>query len=91
MKPHPMPFLIWCILTFVDPCKKNSWGCQLLKNIHIVYHFKQKSKAFVMFQAYKALVEKQNDKIIKVLCNNNGGKYSSLAFKSFCIVQGILY
>jgi len=46
-----------------------------------VYHLKKKSKAFVMFQAYKALVEKQNDE----------EEYSSLAFKAFCIAQGILH
>lgn len=38
-----------------------------------VYHLKQKFEAFVMFQAYKVLVEKQNDCVIKMLCINNGG------------------
>jgi hypothetical protein len=38
-----------------------------------------------MFQAYKAYLEKQNDKIIKVLFINNGGEYSFFALKPFCI------
>jgi transposase InsO family protein len=47
--------------------------------------------AFVMFQVCKALVKKQNDKVIKVLHTNNGGEYSSLAFKASCTAQGIFH
>jgi transposase InsO family protein len=44
-----------------------------------------------MFQVYKALVKKQNDKVIKILHTNNGGEYFSLPFKASCIAQGILH
>ncbi len=94
MKPHPMPLLIWCILTFVDP-----WKTILLRVPTILFLSLltiQDIPMFIIFFkikgfCYVALLEKQNDKIIKVLCINNGGEYSSLAFKSFCIVQKILH
>jgi hypothetical protein len=58
-----------------------------IQNIPIVYHFFFKSKAFVIFQTYKALVEKQNDKIIKVLCNNNGGSILPLHLNHFVLFK----
>jgi transposase InsO family protein len=41
------------------------------------------------FQEFKALVENQTRKRIKVLISNNGGEYTSHAFKRFCAGDGI--
>ncbi len=98
MRPHFMPFLIWCILTCVAPCKLFTWGAKYFisfiddySRYTYVHHLKHKSEAFAMFQVYNALVKKQNDKVIKVLHTNIGGEYSSLAFKASCIAQGMLH
>jgi hypothetical protein len=40
-----------------------------------------------MFQAYKALVEKQNDKIIKMLCINNGRNILPLHLNHFILFK----
>jgi len=58
-----------------------------IQHIPIVYHLFKKSNAFAMFQAYKALVEKQNDKIIKVLCNNNRRNILPLHLNHFVLFK----
>lgn len=40
-----------------------------------------------MFVEFKALVEKENDKKVKALRSNNGGKYVSNEFKFFFFSQ----
>jgi transposase InsO family protein len=44
---------------------------------------------FVWFQEFKALVENQSGKGIKVLRSDNGGEYSSRQFVDFCAQHGI--
>lgn len=34
MRPHFMPFLIWCISTYVAPWKLFTWGCQIFYFFH---------------------------------------------------------
>ena len=41
------------------------------------------------FQEFKALVENQTGKKIKVLRSDNGGEYTSHAFDEFCRQEGI--
>ena len=41
------------------------------------------------FQEFKALVENQTGKKIKVLKSENGGEYTSHAFDEFCRQEGI--
>jgi transposase InsO family protein len=50
---------------------------------------KTKDEAFSRFQEFKALVENQTGRKIKVLISDNGGKYTSNDFKRFCTRVGI--
>jgi len=44
------------------------------------YHLKYKLEVFMKFEEYKTLVEKQTEKMIKILRMDNGGKYDSFEF-----------
>jgi hypothetical protein len=44
---------------------------------------------FARFQEFRALVENQTGKRIKVLRSDNGGEYSSRQFVDFCAQHGI--
>jgi transposase InsO family protein len=50
---------------------------------------KTKDEVFSRFQEFKALVENQTGRKIKTLRYDNGGKYTSKAFKDFCAGVGI--
>ena len=50
---------------------------------------KTKSQVFSRFQEFKALVEKQTGRKIRVLRSDNGGEYTSNDFKDFCAREGI--
>jgi hypothetical protein len=54
-------------VTFIDDYSRKTW----------IYFLKAKSEVFARFQEFKALVENQSGKGIKVLRSNNGGEYSS--------------
>jgi hypothetical protein len=54
-------------LTFIDDHSRKTW----------IYFLKAKSEVFAWFQEFKALVENQSGKGIKVLWSDNGGEYSS--------------
>ena len=54
-------------LTFIDDHSRKTW----------IYFLKAKSEAFARFQEFRALVENQSGKRIKVLLSDNGGEYSS--------------
>ncbi len=41
----------------------------------LIYFFKSKNKVFERFEEFKALVENKIEKHIKILRNNNDGKY----------------
>jgi hypothetical protein len=49
-----------------------------------IYILKTKDEVFSMFREFKALVENQTRKKIKVLRSNNGGEYTSKEFEGFC-------
>jgi transposase InsO family protein len=66
-------------LTFIDDYSRKTW----------IYFLKAKSEVFARFQEFKALVEKQSGKGIKVLRSDNGGEYSSRQFVDFCAQHGI--
>jgi hypothetical protein len=61
-------------LTFIDDYSRKTW----------IYFLKAKSEVFTWFQEFKALVENQSRKSIKVLRSDNGGGYSSRQFVDFC-------
>jgi transposase InsO family protein len=53
------------------------------------YLMKTKDEVFNKFQEFKALVENQTSKKIKVLRSNNGGQYTSKYFDAFYKEAGI--
>ena len=61
-------------LTFIDDHSRKTW----------IYFLKAKSKVFMRFKEFKALVENQTRKKIKVLRLENGGEYTSIEFIDFC-------
>jgi transposase InsO family protein len=66
-------------LTFIDDHSRKTW----------IYFMKAKSEVFKRFQEFKALVENQTGKRIKVLRSDNGGEYASREFVDFCTHTGI--
>jgi transposase InsO family protein len=66
-------------LTFIDDYSRKTW----------IYFLKTKSEVFKWFQEFRALVENQSGKRIKVLQSDNGGEYSSTQFTEFCAQHGI--
>ena len=68
-------------LTFIDDCSRFT-NVLLLKN---------KSETCNAFKVYKAEVENQLSKKIKVLRSDRGGEYLSSEFNSFCEKYGIIH
>jgi transposase InsO family protein len=66
-------------VTFIDDHSRKTW----------IYFLKTKSEVFKRFQEFKALVENQTGRKIKVLRSDNGGEYTSTEFADFCTQQGI--
>jgi hypothetical protein len=66
-------------LTFIDDYSRKTW----------IYFLKAKSEVFAWFQEFRALVENQSGKRIKVLRLDNEGEYSSRQFVDFCAQRGI--
>jgi hypothetical protein len=61
-------------LTFIDDHSRKTW----------IYFLKAKSEVFMRFQEFKALVENQTGKRIKVLRLDNGAEIASTKFVDFC-------
>ncbi|PWA78284.1 hypothetical protein CTI12_AA217490 [Artemisia annua] len=68
-------------ITFIDDCSKFCY----------VYLINTKDEALNMFKTYKAEVEKQLDKKIKILRSDRGGEYESNDFAEFCSTYGIVH
>ncbi|KAJ0566077.1 putative RNA-directed DNA polymerase [Helianthus annuus] len=69
----------WYYLLFVDDFTRMSW----------VYFLTNKSEAFAKFKIFKAMVEKESRRCIKVLRSDRGGEFCSHEFNSFCSEAGI--
>jgi hypothetical protein len=66
-------------VVFIDDFSRKSW----------IFFMKTKGQVFSQFQEFKALVENQTGKKIRVLRSNNGGEYTSKEFMDFCAGEGI--
>ena len=66
-------------LTFIDDFSRYRW----------VYFLKHKSEVFGLFKDFKALVENQFGRKIKVLRSENGGEYVKSEFINYCADAGI--
>ena len=64
---------------FIDGFSRYCW----------VYFMKHKSNAFNLFVQFKAMVETDSDKKIKVLILNNGAEYCSRTYQNFSQLHGI--
>jgi len=61
-------------VSFIDDFSRNTW----------IYFLKKESKVFDRFKEFKALVENQTEKKIKVLNENKCGEFCSKEFEEFC-------
>ena len=61
-------------VVFVDHFSRKTW----------IYFLKKKDEIFSRFRAFKALVENQTGKKIKILRTNNGTEYESNEFNDYC-------
>lgn len=68
-------------LTFVDDCSRKVF----------VFPLKEKNQTFSTFVQFKALVENQCGRKIKVLRTDNGTEYCNNNFKKLCTEHGILH
>eukprot|EP00253_Pinus_taeda_P036299 PITA_36299 len=66
-------------LTFIDDYSCKTW----------IYFLKKKDEVFSRFQHFKALIENQTEKKIKILRTDNGTEYESNEFHDFCKEAGI--
>jgi len=66
-------------ILFIDDFSRMTW----------VYFLKAKLEVFGIFKKFKALVEKQSGKQIKVLRSDRGKEYTSREFDKFCEDEGI--
>ena len=66
-------------VSFIDYFSRNAW----------IYFLQKKYEEFAKFKKFKALVENQLVKKIKVLRTNNGGEFCGNEFKDFCKKCGI--
>ena len=62
-----------------------------LPNIYIYINQKMGLGIFFSFKTYKAEVENQLEKKIKVIRSDRGGEYESAAFSDFCAQNGIVH
>eukprot|EP00253_Pinus_taeda_P027858 PITA_27858 len=61
-------------VSFIDDFSRNTW----------IYFLKKKSKSLTGLKEFKALVENQTEKKIKVLRTDNGGEFCSKELEEFC-------
>ena len=67
------------VLSFIDDYSRYTW----------VYFLKYKSEVFENLKLFKAHVEKQSRKLVKILCTDNGGEYVNNDVQNLCDEVGI--
>ena len=68
------------ILTFVDDSTRRSW----------IYLLATKDEVFKWFKQWRAMVEKQSSKQVKILRSDGGGEYISKEMRSHLAEEGIV-
>jgi hypothetical protein len=58
-------------VSFIDDFSRNTW----------IYFLRKKFEVFDKFKEFKALVENQTEKIIKVIRRDNGGEFCENEFE----------
>ena len=66
-------------VSFIDEFLRKTW----------IYFLRKKSEVFDRFKEFKALVENQTEKRIKVLRTDNGREFCGNEFEEFCKKCGI--
>ena len=66
-------------LTFIDDFSRYCW----------VFFLNHKSEVFGLFKVFKALVENQSRRKLKILRSDNGGEYVKSKFIKYCKDAGI--
>ena len=56
-----------------------------------IYFLKHKNEVFQKFKDFKAIVENQQDKKIKILRTDNGGEFCSSVMESYLTKEGIIH
>ena len=69
---------MYCV-SFIDDFSRKTW----------IYFLRKKYEVFDKFKEFKALVENQTKKRIKVLRTDNGGELCENEFEKFCKKCGI--
>jgi len=79
--PMSVPSLGKCVyyVSFTDDLSMNTW----------IYFLRKKSEVFDKFKEFKALVENQTEKKIKVIRKENDGEFCKKEFEEFCKKCGI--
>ena len=74
--PMSSPSLSGCLhyVLFIDDYSRKSW----------IYFLKVKSKTFDKFKEFKALIENQTGRHIRILRSDNGGEFESNEYDDFC-------
>ena len=68
------------LVSFIDDFSRKAW----------IYLMKTKDQVFEKFKAWRALVEKQSGRELKILRSDNGGEYTSTEFTQYCSAEGIM-
>jgi len=66
-------------LTFIDDFSRKTW----------IYLLKSKDEVFHCFKIFKAFVERQSGRLIKMVRSDGGGEYKSNEFKRHCEELGL--
>ena len=77
--PHPSIIKERFVLIFVDDFSPFTW----------IYFLRKKPEVFKHLKYFKAFVETQSEKKIKVLRTNNGGEYVNHEIQNLCHEAGI--
>lgn len=66
-------------VTFIDDFSRKTW----------LYFITNKNQVLTKFQHFVNLVENSTGRLIQTLRTDNGGEYTSTAFRDYCLLKGI--